>query len=127
MTVLKRRPTVKTLILIITTVAVLAVGMPMASAYEAHMINVTCRVDKPPTETLFKTMTLADETEVGIFLGLVEGMEIPNFPYDPLDPTTLPNPWLFDPEVDPPTSDDVVPINTFILWLVTITVSNTEG
>ena len=120
MTLLNRRLTGRTLITVITAVAVLAVGMPMVSAYEAHMINVTCRVGKPPGDTLLKTMRLANETEIDEFLAIAVPMDIPNFP------PGRPNPWL-DGLMDPPVSDDVVPMNTFILWVVTISVGNTEG
>ena len=119
MALFKMRPTGKTLITIIIAVAVLAVGIPLVSAYEAHAINVTVHVENRPYETLFKTMRLAtgNETsgEIGEFLALVEAMdpEPVNFP-----PGT-PNVGVTDPAN--------VPVDTFILWLVTIVVTNTEN
>jgi len=118
MALLRRRLTSRTLISVITAVLVLAVGMPLVSAYEAHTINVTVRVEERPTDTLVKTMRLAtgDETsgEIYEFLTLVGSMDppIPNFP------SGVPNIGC-----DNATN---VPINTFILWLVTISVSNTD-
>jgi len=116
----------KTLISVIIAVAVLAVGMPLVSAFEAHTVNVHVTVKGRPRETLVKTMRLAtnegeiDEIQEFLDLALARDPPIPNFP------PGNPNPWLFDTEVDPPVSDNVVPKDTFILWVVRIDVSNTE-
>ena len=115
MALLRRRLTSRTLISVITAVAVLAVGMPLVSAYEAHTINVTCHVEDRPRDKLVKSMMLVtDELEIDEFLAtaLSRDPPIPNFPYPP----TYPNIGC-----DNATN---VPINTFVLWLVTISVSN---
>lgn len=112
MAVLKKRQTGKTLAAVIAVVMLLAIAVPAVSAYEAHMVNVTVRVEHQ-FDDFGKTMWLVtDVDEIQTFLDLAVSMEIPNFPYPP----TYPNVGVTDPAN--------VPINTFILWVVRIVVPN---
>jgi len=103
MAVLKNRQIGKTVALVIAVVMLLAVAIPLVSAFEAHSINVRCYVKE--RFNLIKVARLATATDW-------EGMGIV-FPSDP-------NPW--DPLNPPPWNE--VPMNTCVVWVVTINICN---
>ena len=87
----------------ILTAVVLFLGMvPLVSAYEAHLINVTAYVKE--RFNIVKTMDFADPEDIN-------GAEVDCPEFD----------WSSLPGVKNPAR---VPIDTCIVWLVTITVSN---
>ena len=104
MAILKKRQFGKTLITGIVVVAVLAVFVPLVSAYEAHTVNVKVSIEE--RFNVVKYIRLADAQD--IFDAREAGI---TFPCDPDDP----NP-------DPVDLDDPynVPTNTCVLWVVTI-------
>ena len=114
MTSMKRRLTGKTMMTIISALLILVVAVPAVSAFEAHALNVTVRVEQPDYPTLYKTMRFATDDEIVEFLDLIDNMDPPavNFP------SGTPNVG-----VDNATN---VPMNTFILWVVTIFVNNND-
>ena len=105
MALLKKRQIGKTLITAITAVAVLAVAVPLVSAYEAHTINVQAHVKE--RFNVVKTMRLATQTEIDEWLLAHEGF---SFPSDP-NPSGVDDPAY-------------VPIETCVVWVVTICIYN---
>ena len=109
MAVLKKRQTGKTLVTGIVAVAVLAVGMPLVSAYEAHTMNVTAHVKE--TFNVVKTIRLAEGWEIDEFF------EAHRYDDPPFEWPSPPNP----PTVQDPYN---VPINTCVVWVVRIGICN---
>jgi len=105
MALLKKGQMGKTLITAITAVAVLAVAVPLVSAYEAHVINVKAHVKE--RFNVIKTMRLATQTEIDEYLAAHPEFSFPNEP----NPGTVEYP-------------DEVPIETCVVWVVTITICN---
>ena len=85
---------------ILATVALFLGAVPLVSAYEAHMINVIAHVEE--RFNIIKTMRLATPAEIA-----ESGIQFPG----PTNP-----PAVSDPST--------VPIETCVVWLVTITASN---
>ncbi len=92
----------------VVIVGVLLLAMvPAVAAYEAHIVNVRVRVKE--RFNIIKTMRLATDGEIADAINL--GIDpVIDFPGDPNPPT-----------VTDPTS---VPIETCVVWMVTIAVSN---
>lgn len=88
----------------IAVVVVLAGALPAVSAYESHMINVTARVEE--RFNVFKVMRLAEDWEIqeAIDAGV-------NLPPGPCNPEGVTEPGY-------------VPIETCVVWVVTIMVMN---
>ncbi len=84
---------------ILATVALFLGAVPLVSAYEAHLINVTAHVEE--RFNIVKTMRLATPDEIRDF-----GTPCP------------------DPNPQTGTDPANVPIETCVVWLVTITASN---
>ena len=89
----------------------LAILVPLVGAYEAHVVDVRAHVKGQP---FTKTMRLAEPSD---WEGM--GIAFPNPPNGD-DPGTA----EYDPVVTDPNS---VPEKTCVVWVVTISVPNTEG
>ena len=109
MAILKKRQAGKTLLMGVTLLTLLAIAVPLVSAYEAHTINVQARVKEP--FNVVKTIRLATEGEIGEFWQAHQGDD------PPFEWPSLPNP----PAVQDPYN---VPINTCVVWVVTIGIQN---
>ena len=109
MALLKKRQIGKTLITAITVVAVLAVTVPLVSAYEAHTINVQARVKE--RFNVVKTMRLATDAEIEEAISA--NVTFPDTLIRTYPPGTL------DPDYP-----DEVPIDTCVVWVVTISICN---
>ncbi len=81
--------------------------VPAVMAYEAHAVNVTAHVKERFNVT--KTMRLATALEIA-----TSGIIFPNTPNP--QPPGDPPPWVTDPAY--------VPVETCVVWMVIITVSN---
>ena len=101
MAVLKKSKIGSKLMTIILVVAVLAVGVPLVSAYEAHMVNVTAHVEEP--FNCFKTIEPASPGDIEMLEGLG---------------------YILEEAGAEPGDTEEVPINTCVVWLLTIYVGN---
>lgn len=102
MKILKKGQTGKTLMIGVTLIALLAILVPAVSAYESHLVNVKAHVEE--RFNVIKTIAPAtwDDIDDAIANGLI-----------PPDAGCIP--------AEPP---DEVPIETCVVWLVTISIYN---
>lgn len=107
MAILKKSKIGSKLMTFIVVVAVLAVGVPLVSAYEAHTVNVKVHVKE--RFNLTKTIRLADAQE--IIDAIEAGITFPN------------TPWGSDNLSDAYN----VPVDTCVVWIVTISFQNSEN
>lgn len=114
MAILKKSKIGRRLMTIISVVVLLAVAVPLVSAYEAHMVNVKAYVKD--RFNLIKTIKLADVDDIA-YAEEEMGIIFPN----------TPNPWLYDPTVPEPPSNNIIPTDNCVVWLVTISFTNSEN
>jgi len=107
MTILKKSKIGSKLMTIIVVVAVLAVGVPLVSAYEAHTVNVKAHVKD--RFNVVKTIRLADAQDIDD--AIEAGISFPNPPHGS---DNISDPYN-------------VPINTCVVWIVTIGFQNSEN
>lgn len=109
MTILKKGQTGKILVTAIAVIGVLAVVVPLVSAYESYAINVTARVEE--RFNTVKTIRLA--TDLEIQEAIDGGVTFPDGLFRPYPPDSL--------NVDFP---NIVPTFTTVVWVATIGIFN---